>query len=410
MQRVERTVILGATILAVCAGCDQTGASVGSSTPAESATTSGASTTSSTTTPATASTTTAPTTSTTSATPQGTTSAAAVATPQPTSSATTTASTTTTATSHASTATTSQAATPATSATTPSDTATKEAAAASTRINDSDPTIVYSRGNKKTQDWEYFQPAPEDSGKDEHSSQLVRSGGTIKGAGVVINFNGTGITWIGKKGPQYGIASYSLDGGPAKTIDNYSSTATNQSPVVTVSGLSSESHVLSITLLDQKNAASKGYWQTIDGFNLNGSPLATAQATVAGYGSSDLKFTGKWTGGKVSDDSDLSGGHYWSNSAQASLSWTFVGSLIEVFGRPDYEDGYMDVYIDNGSEPVASINGHWGSTDDDALNAYMLFAKKLAPGQHTIKLVVTGKHDQTARDNYVQIDQLVAFQ
>jgi hypothetical protein len=70
----------------------------------------------------------------------------------------------------------------------------------------------------------------------------------------------------------------------------------------------------------------------------------------------------------------------------------------------------MDVYIDSDPNPVASVNGHWGSSDDDTLNSYMLFAKKLAPGQHTIKLVVAGQHDSTARDNYVQIDELIAFQ
>jgi len=382
MERVHRTAILVATILMVCAGCDETGASVGSSTPATSATTSSAPTT------------TSATSTTTSAVPVTTSTASTTTSAVP--ATTSTASTTT-------------AAVPATtstaSTTTPSATTT-----GSTRINDSDLSVIYSRGNHTTQDWEYFEPASEDSQKDEHSSQLVRSGGAIQGAGAVINFNGTGITWVGKKGPQYGIASYSIDGGPAKTIDNYSATALNQNPVVTVSGLSSESHVLSISLLDQKNAASKGYWQTIDAFDINGSPLAAAQATVAGFGSPELKFTGKWTGGKVGDGSDLSGGHYWSKEARSTLSWTFVGSLIEVFGRPDYEDGYMDVYLDSNPEPVASVNGHWGPTDDDALNASMLFAKKLTPGQHTIKLVVTGKHDGTARDNYVQIDELVAFQ
>jgi hypothetical protein len=40
----------------------------------------------------------------------------------------------------------------------------------------------------------------------------------------------------------------------------------------------------------------------------------------------------------------------------------------------------------------------------------MLFAKKLTPGQHTIKLVVAGRHDSGARDNYVQVDELIAFQ
>jgi hypothetical protein len=280
----------------------------------------------------------------------------------------------------------------------------------STRINDTDPSIIYSKGNKSTQDWSYFQPAPEDYLKDEHSSNFIRSGGAIPGVGAVVNFNGTGITWIGKKGPQYGIASYSIDGGAPQTVDNYNSTQINQNPEVTVSGLSGESHVLSISLLDQKNAASVGYWQTIDGFNIDGSPLTASQGVSAGFNSAELKLTGTWGGGRVSDGSDLSGGHYWSNETNASISWTFIGSLIEVFGRPDYEDGYMDVYIDTNPNPVASVNGHWGSSDDDALNSYMLFARKLAPGQHTIKVVVAGRHDKSARDNYVQIDEFIAFQ
>ena len=282
--------------------------------------------------------------------------------------------------------------------------------AASANVNDIDPSILYSKGNSLIQDWQYFHPSQEDYLQDEHSSHLVRSGGTITGAGVVVNFNGTGITWVGKKGPQYGMASYSIDGGAPQTVDNYNSTKINQNPNVTVSGLSADSHVLSISLLDKKQAASTDYWQTFDAFNIQGSTLSPTQATAAGFDSAELKFSGTWDGGRVSDGSDLSGGHYWSKTTNASVSWTFVGSLIEVFGRPDYENGYMDVYIDTDPHPVASVNGHFGSVDDDPLNAYMLFAKKLAPGQHTIKLVVAGKHDATARDNYVQIDEFLAFQ
>jgi len=279
-----------------------------------------------------------------------------------------------------------------------------------TRINDDDPAIIYSRGNKSAVNWHSFQPAAQDYKQDEHSSNFVRSGGAISGVGAVVNFNGTGITWIGKKGPHYGIASYSIDGGPAQKVDNYNATELDQNANLTVSGLAAESHVLSISLLDQKQAAASNYWQTIDAFDVAGAALAPSQATIAGYNSPELKFTGTWKGGLVSDQSDLSGGHYWSKEANASLSWTFVGSLIEVFGRPDYEDGFMDVYIDSDPNPVASVNGHWGSTDDDTLNASLLFAKKLPAGQHTIKLVVAGKHDSSAENNYVQIDQLVAFQ
>ena len=297
---------------------------------------------------------------------------------------------------------------PATSADTAADTAATPAEA--TKINDTDTSIIYSRGNATTQDWNYFQSSREDYQQDEHSSDFVRSAGAVTGTGVVVNFTGTGLTWIGKKGPQYGIASYSVDGGAPQTVDNYNSTAVSQNSNLTVSGLTSESHVLSISLLDRKNSASTGYWQTIDAFSVNGSPLTPSQGTLAGYNSPDLVFTGKWGGGLVSDNSDLSGGHYWSNETNASISWTFVGSLVEVFGRPDYEDGYMDVYIDGNSNAVASVNGHWGLIDDDSLNSYMLYAAKLPAGQHTIKLVVAGKHDATARDNYVQIDEFIAYQ
>ena len=142
---------------------------------------------------------------------------------------------------------------------------------------------------------------------------------------------------------------------------------------------------------------------------MEGSSLSATEATTAGFNSPELKFTGTWDGGKVTDGSDLSGGHYWSKQANSSVSWTFVGSLIEVLGRPDYEDGYMKS-TSTRTRTVTSIDAHWGQVDDDTLNSYLLFAKKLPAGQHTIKLVVAGKHDATARDNYVQIDQFVAFQ
>ena len=297
---------------------------------------------------------------------------------------------------------------PAASTTTPA--ASSITPAASTKINDTDQSVIYSKGNKSTQDWDYFQSAQQDYLQDEHSSHFVRSGGAITGTAVVVNFNGTGITWIGKKGPQYGIASYSIDGGSPQTVDNYNPTEIDQNSNVTVSGLSLDSHVLSISLLDQKHASSADYWQTIDAFNIDGSPLTPSAGTLAGFNSAELKFTGTWGGGLVSDGSDLSGGHYWSNETHASISWTFIGSLIEVFGRPDYEDGYMDVYIDTDPNPVASVNGHWGASDDDTLNSYMLFARKLTPGQHTIKVVVAGRHDSSAGNNYVQIDEFIAFQ
>jgi hypothetical protein len=289
-----------------------------------------------------------------------------------------------------------------------------------TEINDTDPSVVYSVGDPATgtTDWWYLSGISVDVDQDEHSSYWARSccGGTIQGADAVVNFNGTGITWIGKKGPNYGQAAVSIDGGTPQTFDAYNSTELDQNPNVTISGLPSGSHVLQISLLGNKNSASSNTWQTVDAFEVSGTPVPLSDATVAGYNSPQLVFTGTWTIPSEPPysypDDDLSGGHDWSETAASTVSWTFNGSLIEVYGRPDDENGYFKVFIDGNY--ITTVDGHWGDVDDDSLNSYMLFADKLAPGAHTIKLVVTGTNDgndpgQAPNNNYVQIDEFVAF-
>jgi hypothetical protein len=273
-----------------------------------------------------------------------------------------------------------------------------------TVINDTDPSIVYSLGGPTN--WNYG-GGPEDFHTDEHYSNLARLGGTIQGADAIVTFNGTGITWIGKKGPNFGMATYSVDGGAPVTFDGYSPTEIDQNANVSITDLSQGSHVLQISLLGTNNSSSSQYYQVIDAFNIEGSALAHSSGTTVAANSSGVSRSGSWTCGG-NNPSDLSGGHCWSNVANSSITWWFSGSLIEVFGRPDLEDGYMAVYIDNNY--YGTIDGHFGNVDDDAVNAYMLFASKLSSGPHTIKLVATGTHSPGATDSYVQIDELTAFQ
>jgi hypothetical protein len=227
----------------------------------------------------------------------------------------------------------------------------------------------------------------------------------VYGADAVVNFDGTGITWIGNTGPDYGVAAYSLDGGPTTTFDAYSSQPISQNDNVTISGLAPGPHSLKIEVTPFDNSASSGHYQAIDGFNIQGSALPLSQGTVAGYNSPALSFTGAWTCG--ADASDLSGGHCYSNAANASLSWTFTGSLVEVYGRPNLENGIFDVLIDG--TQVGQVDGHFGNADLDELNGYGLFQATVPFGTHTIELVNTGTHDPGATDDFMQIDMFAAF-
>ena len=84
------------------------------------------------------------------------------------------------------------------------------------------------------------------------------------------------------------------------------------------------------------------------------------------------------------------------------MSWTFSGSMVQVFGRPDEENGTFSVSLDG--KFVESVNGTFGTVDDDTLNgALMVAVAGLGGGQHTITLVNTGN------GKAVQIDEFRSY-
>ena len=281
------------------------------------------------------------------------------------------------------------------------------------KINDTHSSIIYSTiGDKGTGPTWFIgstvNSTPKDYLNDEHYSNFSTIPAfDVFGADLVVNFTGTGITWIGKIGPNFGIASYSVDGGAPATFDAYNPSLVSQHNNVVISGLAPGSHSLKIEVTQFKNASSSDYYQVIDAFNITGLPLRLAQGAVAGYNSPELSFSGPWTCGADPNGSDLSGGHCFSNAPNASISWTFTGSLIEVFGRPNLENGIFNVLIDG--TQVDQIDGHFGTVDIDELNGYGFFQAKVAPGMHTIQLVNTGTRDSAATDTFMQIDMFVAF-
>jgi len=287
------------------------------------------------------------------------------------------------------------------------------AAAWQTKINDNHPSVIYStQGDEGTgPTWfigDTTNSTPKDYMNDDHFSYFTTTPVfQIYGAAAVVNFTGVGITWIGKIGPDFGIAYYSVDGGPPMAFDAYNPTLVAQNQNVVVPGLANGSHSLKIEVTPFNNPASSDYYQVIDAFKITGSPLPLYLGTVAGYNSSELIFDGPWTCAPDLNGTDLSGGHCWANAANASVSWTFTGSLVEVFGRPDAEDGIFNVLIDG--TQVGQVDGHYGAPDIDQLNGYGLFQAKVAPGTHSIQIVNTGMGDPAALGTFTQIDMFVAF-
>ena len=165
---------------------------------------------------------------------------------------------------------------------------------AQTIVNDDDPNIIYSSDDSCPTcsstlqlNWG-VQGVAGDYNGDEHYSNVARDpfpGTQVYGASTVVNFYGTGITWIGRTGPEFGWAAYSVDGGPVSFFDAYSVTEVYQTQNAVITGLAPGSHSLKIEVTPYKNDASSDYYQVIDAFVITGGNTIAASQ---GIGAPDM--------------------------------------------------------------------------------------------------------------------------
>jgi hypothetical protein len=76
------------------------------------------------------------------------------------------------------------------------------------------------------------------------------------GSTATLTFTGTGAVIYGVKDVDQGIATFSVDGGTAHSVDDYSATRVPGASLFTVSGLTSGSHTITISVTGTKNSAS----------------------------------------------------------------------------------------------------------------------------------------------------------
>jgi hypothetical protein len=91
---------------------------------------------------------------------------------------------------------------------------------------------------------------------------------TDPGAGVVIGFNGTGITWNSYRDEWAGVARVFLDDVEKATVDNYQSPSARGVPY-SVSGLPAGPHTLRIEVTGTHNLSAKGAWIWLDSFDVS---------------------------------------------------------------------------------------------------------------------------------------------
>jgi hypothetical protein len=129
-----------------------------------------------------------------------------------------------------------------------------------TRIEEGDPALTYSgtwsHGNSGLRPW---------AGGTASFNTLTQSL-----AQATLQFSGTGVTWIGFRGPQAGLANVYLDGLQVATVDLYDPVERVKSVVYSVNGLAAGSHTLIVEATGTWNPSSSDPFVVVDAFIVNG--------------------------------------------------------------------------------------------------------------------------------------------
>jgi hypothetical protein len=254
-----------------------------------------------------------------------------------------------------------------------------------TRIEQDDPTVVYS-GNWYS-----------NSGS-AHSGGLAALTNT-RGARATLTFTGTGIAWMGVKDRWSGLANVYLDG-KMEVVDTYGTDAYQQS-LFSARGLSSGPHTLSIEVTHERGNRTEGSWVWIDAFLIeNGSPIAGGVTATVGRVEENnpaLVYSGRW----YSNPSPaLSGGNIaLAMDAGSRVTVSFEGTGIRWIAYRDEWSGIARVYVDG--ELKSTIDAYLSPSHAQST---LFTVGDLASGTHTLAIEATGTRNESSKGAWIWLD------
>jgi hypothetical protein len=225
------------------------------------------------------------------------------------------------------------------------------------------------------------------------------------GATASITFTGTSIRWIGSRGRKMGIASVSVDGGPAREVSLFGRpTDEAHTTVVTVSDLGSGQHTLTITVTGRKESQSDGNLIVVDAFDIQpGNTISHWQDTNPG-----LIYSGGWiksdialpfSGTGVSNVPELPVSAHETSASGQTVEVPFTGSGILWIGYRGPDAGTATVQLDAGAPVEVDLYSPTVS-----YQPVVFSAMGLADAAHTLKIQATGRKNGASSGTRVVVD------
>lgn len=122
-------------------------------------------------------------------------------------------------------------------------------------------------------------------------------------------------------------------------------------------------------------------------------------------GAGSVTFAGgTWNSGTGCGVQCFWGDDHWLDQAGATATFTFAGTRIALLSVRDVGNGYADISIDGGA---AQRVDYYGAVRTGEVVQYL--SPRLASGQHTLQIRVTGTHDGSSSASFISVDRAEVF-
>jgi hypothetical protein len=224
---------------------------------------------------------------------------------------------------------------------------------------------------------------------------------------VQIEFNGPAIWWTGKMGPNCGIVSASLDGGPALEMDYYWDPAWgsgyNSYPmgITGFDGLTDGPHTLTLSCTGTKQPASTGYAVSLESLSVWGALTSATGPTRYQQEDTNLARVGNWY---TSTTWSASNGSFASVDGPGSaMNVTFDGTYLAWYAKKGPGYGKALVTLDAGtSDEVTTTVDLYSSYDRYKQRVYS--TGLLTDGAHTLSIYWIGQKNSRAWGTKIDVD------
>ncbi|ODO05389.1 hypothetical protein L198_02082 [Cryptococcus wingfieldii CBS 7118] len=224
---------------------------------------------------------------------------------------------------------------------------------------------------------------------------------------VSLTFNGTAITIYGAKRPNHGVYSTQLDGGSESFQSGYSSTSQFQVPIFQAMSLSEDlEHTILLKNLPSQTTVSgtnnTEWWMDVDYAVITTSATGKVWTTTYDDQSPALNYIGS---GWDPYAAPLQPADYFNRTAHVtqtvgdSVSLSFNGSSVQVFGGLYFDHGNFSVSLDGGK--TSNYNGTFFELQPGTT---LYQATGLEEGVHNIQITNLG---QGRKGKFLDIDYFV---